>query len=274
MRNLLMLIVGVAAGLAAGALVTAQTYAQRLEAMEQARDAAQAEAAALNRDVASLEAAANATTGQLRALEDRMARLDARAQAPAPAPMPDDRDWADAFAADAPPMDAATPPAGTQPPAAPENTEPGPDETAGTAEQAEREARRAEFRQRFQERVDTFFEEQYARARTAEEQERIALMQEYSQYAMDLRGAMRDAETDEERQALGEQFRDTWTALRDLRDEQQAAMVRDVAAEYGITGANQQAFTDAVLRLQESPFFNPGAAMGGRGGGPGGRGPR
>jgi hypothetical protein len=269
MRNLLILVVGLAAGLAAGALITAQTYAQRLQAMEEARDNARAEAAALTREVGDLEATASATTAQLRALEDRMARLDARAQAPAPAPMPE-QDWADAFAADAAPMDAPAPGQPATP--APDDAEPAGD--AQNPEQAEREARRAEFRQRFQERVDTFFEEQYARARTAEEQERIALMQEYSQYAMDLRQSMRDAETDAERETLAEQFRDTWTALRDLRDEQQASMLREVASDFGITGADQQAFADAMLQLQESPFFNPGAAMRGGPGGFGGRGPR
>jgi hypothetical protein len=263
MRSLVLFTVAAVAGLAVGAALTARAYTTRLDAARTELAAARQAEATLRREARDLQAVATATQDQLRALEDRMARLDARAQTAAPAKP---QHWPE------PPVDASANlpgPAEAAPEAAPapQDDAPGQDETA---EREAREARRAEFRQRFQERVDTFFEEQYARARTAEEQERIALMQEYSQYAMDLRGAMRDAETDEEREALAEQFRDTWTALRGLRDEQRAAMLREVAADFGLTGADQQAFTDAMLQLQESPFFNTRAAMGGGGG----RGPR
>lgn len=131
-------------------------------------------------------------------------------------------------------------------------------------QRAEREARRAEWRARIEDRLNTFYDEAYMGAKDRQEQDRVALMKEYTDYTMDLWAQARLAETDEERQALREAGGEAMRTLNDLRREQQTDMVRDVAVQHGITDPQQQdALAQSVIELQQSPFFQPGRLFGG-----------
>lgn len=231
-------------------------------AEERAKNAA-AELASLQRRAETLERQVAGLSEQLEAVETAkpmdmaalmpegdtaLAALPAREFAPGPAPLEGER----------PEQRIENESAGAE-------AEPSEEEAA---QQAEREARRAEWRARIEDRLNTFYDEAYMGAKDRQEQDRLALMKEYTDYAMDLWAQARQAETDEERQALREAGGEAMRTLNDLRREQQADMVRDVAAQHGITDPKQQdALAQSVIRLQESPFFQPGRIFGG--GGPG-----
>jgi len=124
------------------------------------------------------------------------------------------------------------------------------------------------------ENMDAFFQREIGNTTDPEVQNRLGLIQEHSNYAMELQEAMRQAESDEERQALREALRNTMFTLRDLGLEQQDHMLRELAREYGITdAARQDAFMASVRSLESSPYFRPEAAFPGQGMGFRGRGP-
>jgi len=137
----------------------------------------------------------------------------------------------------------------------------------------EREARRAreqQLRTRIRERVDGFFDAEYGAAADATVQDRLVQMEESTNYLMDLREAMREAESDEERQQFRQDFGETAATLRDLVTEQQDYMLRTVAEEHGIKGAEQQeAFVASMREIQASLYFRPERLIWGMGGGPG-----
>ena len=148
------------------------------------------------------------------------------------------------------------------------------DEDLTEEERAARQAREQEFRTRARERVDGFFGAEYGAATDAAVQDRLVRMEENTNYLMDLREAMREAESDEERQQLRQDFGETTAALHDLVVEQQDYMLRTVAQEHGIKGAEQQeAFVASVREVQSSLYFRPERLIWGMGGGFGG-GPR
>lgn len=148
------------------------------------------------------------------------------------------------------------------------------DEDLTEEERAARQAREQEFRTRVRERVGGFFEAEYGGATDATVQDRLVRMEENTNYLMDLREAMREAESDEERQQLRQDFGETAAALRDLVVEQQDYVLRTVAEEHGIKGAEQQeAFVASMREVQSSIYFRPERMIWGMGGGFGG-GPR
>jgi len=144
-------------------------------------------------------------------------------------------------------------------------------------EWAQRRQQWEEFRE--QRRVDreNFFANTIANAKDAATQERVAAIQEYNDYLSGLREAMRDAETDEERDQLRQDMMENGRVLQDLVEAQRDSMIRDMAAQSGITdSAKQDAFVNAYHQLQASPFFREygGGGMIGRGGPGFGRGGR
>ena len=145
------------------------------------------------------------------------------------------------------------------------------DEDLTEEERAARRARGQELRTRVHERIDGFFEAEYAAAGDAAVQDRLVQMEQNTNYLMDLREAMREAESDEERQQLRQGFGETAAALRDLVVEQQDYMLRTVAQEHGIKGAEQQhAFVESIREVQSSLYFRPERLIWGMGGGFGG----
>jgi len=146
----------------------------------------------------------------------------------------------------------------------------------------ERAARFREFEQRVRERVNGVLQQEYAQAPDRATQDRIELLQAYMDQMAQLRGAMRDAETDQDREILRQSMRESYTNIRDLVQTQQDSMLRSFAAENGIKDSvKQDAFIANLRDLQRTPFFQAermmGGGFGGWGGGPGswgGRGPR
>ena len=137
----------------------------------------------------------------------------------------------------------------------------------------ERSQRGAEFR----DRMDGFFDEAIQQAPDATVQNRLSSIKEYTDYSMDLMREMREAETDEERDALRDELSATWDATRTLVREQQDYLLKETLKTNGISNAQQQqALVDAMRQTMEDPFFRmpgggggPGGAPGGWGGGPG-----
>ena len=144
------------------------------------------------------------------------------------------------------------------------------------------QARRQEWQQRreqwgteMRERTTAFFEESLANSTDPVEQERLLAMEEYMGVMMDLRGQMRDAETEEEEDALRAAMEENGVAMRELVDEQQQYMLGKVAEDFGIKKPGQQRkLAEAMQQTMESPFFWGGRMFGGGWGGPGGRGGR
>lgn len=136
------------------------------------------------------------------------------------------------------------------------------DRWGGTPE--EREARRQEFATRMQENMSNFFTGELEKSSTPEMQARLVALEEKTLEMMDLRSQMRDASTDEERQALGQAFGETMSAAREIMQEQQGDMLNAIASQFGISKESDQvAFEQAVRSAMESPFFsdNPGALL-------------
>lgn len=209
--------------------------------------------------LARLEAERAQYSERLAALQ---ARLDAKVNdAPAAA---------ETDSADAEPLDPVTSEAEGDGAAADTNapTEPGRergnrgDRWGGTPE--EREARRQEFATRMQENMSNFFTGELEKSSTPEMQARLVALEEKTLEMMDLRSQMRDAATDEERQALGEAFGETMAAAREIMQEQQGDMLGAIASQFGISKESDQvAFEQAVRAAMDSPFFsdNPGALL-------------
>lgn len=136
------------------------------------------------------------------------------------------------------------------------------DRWSGTPE--ERQARREEFAALMQENMANFFTGELEKSNTPDMQERLVALEQKTQEMMDLRNQMRAAETDEERDALGEAFGETMSAAREIMQEQQDDMLGAIANQFGITKeSDQAAFEQAVRSAMDSPMFsdNPGALM-------------
>ena len=145
---------------------------------------------------------------------------------------------------------------------------------------AEREARIAEYRQEreqrgaeMRDRMRTFMEEQIQNAPDKATQDRLASISEYGENMMDLFQQMRDAQTDEERDALRDQLRENGTATRQLVNEQQDYLMRESLRQSGVTDPKaQNAAMQSLRQTMEGPFFRGPLAWSGGGGGPGGPG--
>lgn len=142
-------------------------------------------------------------------------------------------------------------------------------------EQARREERRQQFRE-FRENARTtaaeYLAEQTAKATDPADRERLAAISEYTDAMFESFDAMRNAETDEERDAIRQTMMENGAVYRDLMQEQQASMTQDLAAKYGVAAEQQEQFLQELEGLRSNPLFRGSAMFGGRGGGPGGGG--
>lgn len=125
----------------------------------------------------------------------------------------------------------------------------------------EREAmmeRRRAFMTGMRDRVNSYLEDRIVQSTDPVEQERMMAMQEYAVYMADLRQQMQDAETDEERNQIGDLMRQAGGEMEGLFREQQNDMLFQLAEEYGITDAQKQAeFVNRMRDLRRDPLFNP-----------------
>lgn len=271
-------ILALAVGAAAGMFSSKARYSQALEETQQKL----AQVAAQNTELQGV-------AEKLSALElenDRLRRdNESLRAAPTPAAMQAVDPAGELAAPEEAPTDAAAAPAdtgegdGDRRRAPPQPGEPGYEEWQARRAQweQERSQRGAEFR----ERMEGFFDDAIQRAPDAAVQNRLASIKEYSDYSMDLMREMRDAQTDEERDALREELAATWDTTRTLVREQQDYLLKESLKANGISNSQQQqALVDAMRQTMEDPFFRmptggggPGGP-GGWGGGPGGWGGR
>ena len=259
MKNVLTVVLGAVLGmvLGAGAMhqwVMPQLMASnaKLSEAERKLGAIASESESAGEKLARLEAERNQYSNRLAALQSK---LDEAAGTDPVAPA----DIAVDASAEVPAEDAVAPPAeGERVPGRDRGDRWG----GGTPE--EREARRQEFTTRMQENMSNFFTGELEKSNTPEMQERLVALEQKTQEMMDLRIQMRAAETDEEREALGQVFGETMSAAREIMQEQQGDMLGALANQFGITKeADQAAFEQAVRSAIESPFFsdNPGALL-------------
>lgn len=281
MKNVPIVLLGAVLGIVLGAgamhqwvmpqLLDANT---KLSEAERKLAAIQAESERSGEKLARLEAERNQYSEQLASLQTKLDKATgAEAVTPAGVPLPEEA------AVDA----SAGPPEGAAPeePPADEQTarrERGARWGGGTPE--EREARRQEFATRMQENMSNFFTGELEKSSTPEMQERLVALEQKTQEMMDLRSQMRAAQTDEEREALGQAFGESMSAAREIMEAQQGDMLGAIANQFGITKeSDRAAFEQAVRSAVDSPIFsdNPAAlffsagrsADGGDGGGVG-----
>lgn len=106
------------------------------------------------------------------------------------------------------------------------------------------------------------------------EKARLASISEYMQSLMEQRQLLRDAQSDEERQAIFETMRQNGDTLRSMVEEQQDQVLRDALARQGVSGrAQQDGIIGAYKEAQRGPFFSGpftffGGGWRGRGGPP------
>lgn len=139
-----------------------------------------------------------------------------------------------------------------------------------------RAARQDAFQQR-RDRIQNYWDDEYARAADPVVQDRILSLLEYESYMGELRTEMRSVQTDEERVALFDEMREAGAVRTNLLREQQDYLLREIAKLSGIADAQaQEDLVNAFHELLQSPTFQTqgGRAGGRRGPGGGfGRGP-
>jgi DNA repair exonuclease SbcCD ATPase subunit len=278
MKNVLAVLLGSVLGLVLGAGAMHQWLMPqlfesnaKLTVAEQKLAALEQETESSGEQVARLEAERNQYSERLASLQSKLDAVVGTAP-PAEVALPMEEET-DADASAEPAVDeAAVPPAeGERGPGRNRGDRWG----GGTPE--EREARRQEFATRMQENMANFFTGELEKSNTPEMQERLVALEQKTQEMLDLRSQMRAAETDEEREALGQAFGESMNAAREIMQEQQGDMLGAIANQFGITKeGDQAAFEQAVRSAMESPIFsdNPGALLWNAGGGGGGMGGR
>lgn len=136
---------------------------------------------------------------------------------------------------------------------------------------------REEFFNRMRGRMVDMWNEEWEKA-DADSKARITAISDYQQELMNARIAMRDAETDEDREALRAAMEQTETQLRTTIATEQRAQIRTLAQSHDLsTDSGVDAFVAETRQLMSSPVFNFGGGGWGRGRGDrggGGRGPR
>jgi len=267
MKNVLSVLLGAVLGAVLGAGAMHQWIMPQLMDSETKLSEAERKLASIQTDsesagekLARLEAERNQYSDRLAALQAKLEEATgAKAVTPADVALPEEDGAVDA-STDTP----------EDTPAPPSEDERGPgrdrgdrgDRWGGTPE--EREARRQEFATRMQENMSNFFTGELEKSATPEMQERLVALEQKTQEMLDLRNQMRAAETDEEREALGQAFGETMAAAREIMQEQQGDMLGAIATQFGITKeADQAAFEQAVRGAMDSPMFsdNPGALL-------------
>jgi hypothetical protein len=136
----------------------------------------------------------------------------------------------------------------------------------------EQAMRRAEMRERFEGMRETAYlalDEAIAKSSDSAEQQRLAALADTSATMMELFGQMREAQTDEERDALRAAIGETHQSQRALLDEQRDYKTRKILGEYGVSSNQKQnEFMSALEQLRSDPVLSS-PMLGGWGGGPG-----
>lgn len=263
MRAVLITVVALIVGVALGVVTARAQFAARLDALGQERDdvcvvlaQTKADGDVLAKRLSVSEAACQARDDEVETLQARVESLQGQMRALEQAAAVPREEVA-------PAQDAPETPAETKSPAPDAAAEDGRDrrrersEDLSPEEMARRDEEIRGYRANFQGRMDTFFQDAMNAAPDRASQERIASIQDNIAYLSELREAMRNATTDEERAALRQSMADAGVTLRDLVLSQQDDMLRNLATQFGVKGdKEQQAFVAAVQTLQESPFFH------------------
>ena len=144
--------------------------------------------------------------------------------------------------------------------------EAGPPLSKEQAREREEQRRRwaDELRQRTREAMQTAIGKDADRTT----QDRVAALDEYFDYTMDLAQQMREAQSDEERQALRDELGEAMRTSREIVTEQQDHMLRQIASQNGINSPEaQNRFVESMRETLDTPFFRaPGPGMMGLGG--------
>lgn len=245
MRQLLFAVAILGAGVAIGWMAAPPRRAAASEAEPTAQIAVVAPGAELDR--------LRAERGRLEAENDELAAqvtslLDQQAQ------------WLESVENAAPAENVAlAPPAAETPPRGPW----GDDEAS--------RARREEFMLRNQERMQQFQDSLATQLTDPASIEAFNVLMEWQQYQRDLRGQLRDAQTDEERDAIQAKMDEARDTARGMVEQQQNAVLRGLAAANGIAGdKEQEAFVASMKQTLNNPFFSLEGLL--IGGGPPGRG--
>ena len=112
-------------------------------------------------------------------------------------------------------------------------------------DEAAREERRRSYMDNYRQRMTDFMRAEIEASNDPAEKQRIASISEYMQSLMDQRRLIREAQTDEERQAVFDTMRENAGVLRSMVEEQQDEVVRDSLERQGITSRSEQ---DAVIQ--------------------------
>lgn len=134
-------------------------------------------------------------------------------------------------------------------------------------DEAAREERRRSYMDNYRQRMTDFMRAEIEASNDPAEKQRIASISEYMESLMDQRRLLREAQTDEERQAVFDTMRENAGVLRSMVEEQQDEVVRDSLERQGITSRSEQdAVIQAYKEAQDDPFFQgPFTFFGGRG---------
>ncbi len=134
----------------------------------------------------------------------------------------------------------------------------------------EREARRTRMREWMDQRresVYAFMDVEMERAEDETARARITSLQEYYEFTVEVMRDLRNAQSDEEREALRASLADAMETSRELLNEQQDHMLRRIASEHGITSSeDQDRFVASFRETMSSPFFRAQGGMMGWGG--------
>jgi hypothetical protein len=259
-----------AAGAGGGTLIAEHHLGVQLAQVTQDREQAVSEADRLRKQIQEVSARQAALESEKKMLKEQVAAAGV-AQPPAPQPffesVPEDAAPVPSKTAS---QDAASTDRGRR--GRRGQTEIDPNDPQAAAQQEQRQQEREQRFADFRNQMSDFFTGEMQKTTDPAVQQRLSQISEYAQYTMDLRRQMRDAKTDEERQALMTQFQDASNTARSLVTEQQDYMLRQSLTQSGVTDSSAQNAALAQLRSTlESPLFRfPMGGMGGFGGGPSG----
>ncbi|MBX7257445.1 MAG: hypothetical protein K1Y02_13865 [Candidatus Hydrogenedentes bacterium] len=275
-RNIVIVVVALSAGVAGGVVFAQTRLGGQLQSVAAERDTLASKQAALERQLSDLQMLQKGLENDKQRLQKQ---LESFANQPVEVAEPQEQPMAEVAEVPAEMPEQPAPADNASMRDGRRDRRGGPGEEATPEEQEawrqEREQRMTEFR----DRMGQFFAGEMEKTNDPAVQQRLSQISEYSQYSMDLRRQMREAQTDEERQALSEQFEQVANTTRTLVKEQQDYLLRQSLASNGVTdAATQDAMINSYRTTMESPFFRMPMG-GGPGGGPwgggwGGRGSR
>ena len=265
-RSIILTVVALSLGAVCSALALQTRYAKGLDALTREREALKAANADLEAQVRDTSRRVEQLERENEALEGDLAFLETHPPAPSPA-----EELPNQVEASIVSEEPERPARGDGRSGEGQDEErqdrrrgPGRDDRNNEEAQERWRAQRDQFR----DRMDTFMSTEMAKAKDQASRERLAALQEHFDYSAELMQQMRDAETDEERQAIREALGESQEARHSLLREQQDQMLRDLAASNGIKDTQQQqAFADAIRDTMSSPFFTMSGGMPMRGGG-------